>query len=694
MNATPLSEFTWYRGNLEWLRARTIYLVKHGSQAYGTSLPTSDLDIKGVAIPPAPYFLGALHRFEQAESKDPDAVVFDIRKFVSLASDCNPNIIEILFVDADDVLLMTPAGQELRTHRHLFLSKRAQYSFSGYAMAQLKRIKTHRRWLLEPPKKHPERADFGLSEQHKVDRDSLAAVEARVRKAEDKLGGEGWTKDRVATRDEDLVLSVVGDLDLDKKIIPIILAERRYAAAMRNWAAYEKWKAERNPKRAELEARFGYDCYLDDTEFLTADGWKRYDDIDDMALLGTVDQQTGGLEWQRCSERVAKPYSGPMFFLESRTTACAVTPNHRMWLSPAKRSRATGFSTSYDPADSAWQFQAMEAAAGGTRSWYHARVSAANQADAELSDELLILVGAYVSEGCVGKRLRDGSPSVLRISQREGGRLCGFMDQVSGVRTYAYLRRPTARRARACTELVWTLAARALSAQIVAWCGDGSANKCLPPWIATLSHRQANLLLDVLISGDGTERPMSRVYYTMSRQLADDVQTLCLLAGRTSQIWGPYGYDDGRPPMFQVYVGKDGLASPVCLQEGGPHLKREHVDGRIVCFTVPNEVLVTRRNGKVAIQGNTKHGMHLVRLMRMATEILGEQRVLVRRPDADELLAIRGGAWSYDRLMAWAEETEARLATIAATSTLRKSPDREAIDRVLVEIVSHYLAEN
>lgn len=347
--AAPISDFTWYHGNLTWLRERTIYLVKHGSQAYGTSLPTSDLDIKGVAIPPPPYFLGSLHRFEQAESKDPDAVVFDIRKFVALAADCNPNIIEILFVDESDFLITSHWSDVLREHRDLFLSKRAQNSFSGYAMAQLKRIKTHRRWLLEPPTKHPERTDFGLSGQHKVDRDSLAAVEARVRKAEDKLGGEGWTKDRVAERDELLVTSVAGELDLAPKLIPLILAERRYGNAMRNWVACEKWKAERNPKRAELEARHGYD---------------------------------------------------------------------------------------------------------------------------------------------------------------------------------------------------------------------------------------------------------------------------------------------------------------------------------------------------------TKHGMHLVRLMRMALEIIGEQRVLVRRPDAGELLAIRGGAWSYDRLMAWAEETERRLAEIALTSTLRKEPDREAIDGILVGIVSDYLARH
>ena len=49
---------------------------------------------------------------------------------------------------------------------------------------------------------------------------------------------------------------------------------------------------------------------------------------------------------------------------------------------------------------------------------------------------------------------------------------------------------------------------------------------------------------------------------------------------------------------------------------------------------------------------DTKHAMHLWRLLRMCAEILETGRVLVRRPDADELLAIRDGAWRYDAIIA------------------------------------------
>jgi hypothetical protein len=41
---------------------------------------------------------------------------------------------------------------------------------------------------------------------------------------------------------------------------------------------------------------------------------------------------------------------------------------------------------------------------------------------------------------------------------------------------------------------------------------------------------------------------------------------------------------------------------------------------------------------------DTKHAMHLIRLLRMAEEIVSKGRVLVRRPDAEELRAVRRGA--------------------------------------------------
>jgi hypothetical protein len=108
-----MSETFPYRGNLTWLRPGLIYLMTAGSHAYGLNTPTSDVDIKGIAVPPREYFLGFANSFEQAESKDPDMCVFDIRKFFRLAAECNPNIIEMLWCDESEHRCVTQPGRWL-----------------------------------------------------------------------------------------------------------------------------------------------------------------------------------------------------------------------------------------------------------------------------------------------------------------------------------------------------------------------------------------------------------------------------------------------------------------------------------------------------------------------------------------------------------------------------------------------------
>lgn len=216
------------------VRENTIYYARHGSHAYGTNIATSDEDFRGVAVAPKSHVIGFAHTFEQQETKGhEDSVIFDLRKFMSLAAECNPNVIEVLFVDDSDVLECTKAGQLLRDNRHLFLSKKARFTFSGYAVSQLKRIRTHRSYLLSPPDHKPTREEFGLSTRHKITADMMGAMDKLV--AED--AGE-----------------------VDPNVIELVQKEKQYKSAMATWNSHEKWKRERNPARAEMEAKYGFDC--------------------------------------------------------------------------------------------------------------------------------------------------------------------------------------------------------------------------------------------------------------------------------------------------------------------------------------------------------------------------------------------------------------------------------------------------
>lgn len=221
-----------YSGNLKWLVDRTIFCTVHGSQAYGTSLPTSDTDVKGVVVPPKEYYFSHDRKFEQAEQVEPDMVIYSLQKFVNLASNCNPNIIEVLFTDPEHWIKVTPVGQKLYENRHLFLSKKAKHTFSGYAMAQLKRIKNHKAWLLNPPTHKPTREEYGLDPERKVSKSAMGAF--------DSLENNGHK--------------------FDERIMKLFVAERAYHTALTHYSQYQNWKRTRNEKRAALEAKYGYDC--------------------------------------------------------------------------------------------------------------------------------------------------------------------------------------------------------------------------------------------------------------------------------------------------------------------------------------------------------------------------------------------------------------------------------------------------
>lgn len=200
-----------------------------GSHLYGTSTPESDLDLRGVCIPFKQYLLSPFKNFEQQEFPGEDKVHFALKKFFQLAVDCNPNIVELFFVPQDKSYVWTGDWEFILNNRDKFFSQKARFTFAGYATAQLKRIKLHRSWLLSPPKEEPTRKKYELPD----------APYFGMEKTENLIHGpiecieEAW-------RD-------------------YALREKAYHDARAYWNNYQNWKQTRNPKRAVIEEKFGYD---------------------------------------------------------------------------------------------------------------------------------------------------------------------------------------------------------------------------------------------------------------------------------------------------------------------------------------------------------------------------------------------------------------------------------------------------
>lgn len=82
-----------------------------------------------------------------------------------------------------------------------------------------------------------------------------------------------------------------------------------------------------------------------------------------------------------------------------------------------------------------------------------------------------------------------------------------------------------------------------------------------------------------------------------------------------------------------------------------------------------------------------KHAMHLVRLLRMGTEILRDGVVLVKRSDADELLSIRNGKWTYEQIIDYVDDMDKQVREVwYKKTTLPKKPNIKFAAKLLMEV--------
>jgi predicted nucleotidyltransferase len=251
-------------------------IVKHlaGSKAYGTSLPTSDTDIRGIFCADEVYHRSPWYTVNEIEiPEEEDTKYYELSNFMKLLVDQNPNILETLWVDDSTIIETSPAYEYLRSKRYELLSSKTAYTFSGYALSQLKRIKGHNKWINNPqPVDQPRQVDFLSLVQNftsiklfKMDGDTFI----RDYRQDYRLipyGGDifGLYKAIGYQTCDNIFTLNTNDDDVDRTKLGfpemiIKFNKEEYKRVKAEWSNYWTWKKERNVARSELEEQFGYD---------------------------------------------------------------------------------------------------------------------------------------------------------------------------------------------------------------------------------------------------------------------------------------------------------------------------------------------------------------------------------------------------------------------------------------------------
>ena len=292
------------------LRDSVTLLVVAGSRAFGLNTPESDVDLRGVCVPPLRVKL--FNRFEEADAPvhfEPGNGIFEMlpegdlraagiatktegcitesQKFLQMLQGNNPTTLEMVFVRDEDVLFTGRIGQWFRDNAQRFLSQKIRHSTTGYAHQQLTKIKNHMKWI-NGKFDEPSRADFDLPDSEPA---FLGPLEAIVKLYESKwhtdlsaidntavrdwvnqkftdtlsdvlkgfVEADGTFVGKPHRRDHLLRFAATRRIGVDDNMMEVLANERRYRAAREEWDNYQKYLKTRNKDRLALESVHGYD---------------------------------------------------------------------------------------------------------------------------------------------------------------------------------------------------------------------------------------------------------------------------------------------------------------------------------------------------------------------------------------------------------------------------------------------------
>ena len=98
----------------------------------------SDIDRRGIYLPPADLHWSLYGVPEQLENDETQEAYWELQKFLVLALKANPNVLECLYTPM--VEKATPLAEKLLAMRSIFLSRMVYQTYNGYVLSQFKKM--------------------------------------------------------------------------------------------------------------------------------------------------------------------------------------------------------------------------------------------------------------------------------------------------------------------------------------------------------------------------------------------------------------------------------------------------------------------------------------------------------------------------------------------------------------------------
>lgn len=378
------------------------------------------------------------------------------------------------------------------------------------------------------------------------------------------------------------------------------------------------------PVAVGLSQDVTFACYDECTETLTDHGWVSLDGWRKGMKVATYTPATGGIHFEEPQNGllVYNVQDVSMYRICSEVQDMCVTPQHRMLFAT---SRDGIYSVS--PVEDMCALQRSYVRTSGVvvdgalakdfavpHVAYHGGI-ASNDAPV-LSIPMAVLLewlGYYIADG---SQAQQGC--AVRIGARKDRKLLRFSALHETLDEHGF-------RVRVSDELAGTyysVSHKGMARWFADHAGGNSDSKRIPSFVFGLHTDMLSVLFDALMACDGSwdtrEGRTSGSYSTVSPALADDVHRLATLLGYRASVRKDAPGSFSVNPTFRILLS--GKCTAQLLTDR--HITRVPYTGRVYCFTVSTGVFVTRRNGKVAFQGNTANVSTFV----AETQVFGPER--------------------------------------------------------------------
>ena len=378
------------------------------------------------------------------------------------------------------------------------------------------------------------------------------------------------------------------------------------------------------------------DCFDEQTQLLSQDGWLPVAEVKVGTVLATVNLDTDELEYQAAISIVARPHSGDMVSIKGRSIDLLVTPNHRMIVDRTNPPGPQSIAMAKDM--TIWHRLKRTASwRGAPADAYELKENDREPAKHVEAGDWMEFLGWFVAEGHM-KQVTSGCWKVV-ISQNPGEKHERIADLLTRM----------AIKYRVDGGRQFSIFSRQIFEELTDCYGPGQGRGCyrkrVPRVVKDASTPLIERFVDAAILGDGWQQNGSRTYATTSGRLADDMQELFLKigAGSTQKERPPKpckirGGNSKTVPQFHVSELKTKMA---LLRDSSnkPLFSVSQFDGMVYCATVSNGTLVARRNGKVLIVGNCEAmayaGGYLLGVQRIPPQKEAETVEPIDEPEAE-----------------------------------------------------------